>query len=410
MNNTTRNRIIEEVAGSIDIPDSAYKKADARYKDLGEWFGRKEARCHAFDPHIYSQGSFRLGTVIRPVDDDEEYDLDMGCRLRSGLTKETITQQQLKNLVGIDIEEYRVARSIQEKREEKPRCWRLKYADKLKFHLDTVPSIPETAERRRLINEAIIRTGTTAELALRVADLTGAITDNRMRNYNIIHDDWLLSNSEGFALWFESRMRLAMALMESLAVQARAAKVDELPAYRWKSPLQRCVQLLKRHRDVFFSDDQDGKPASIIITTLSARAYQGEANIADALETILTTMGTLVNPTSPRVPNPVNPVEDFADKWSEPAARHHNLEAKFWQWLRQAQIYFEAIGKERKPELIVEMARNNLGASLNAKDLSTKLGIVPTSGLLKPAAVPAGLSFPDKPLIPKKPAGFAYRF
>ena len=35
MNNTTRNRIIEEIAGSIDIPDSAYEKAEARYKDLG---------------------------------------------------------------------------------------------------------------------------------------------------------------------------------------------------------------------------------------------------------------------------------------------------------------------------------------------------------------------------------------
>jgi len=161
---------------------------------------------------------------------------------------------------------------------------------------------------------------------------------------------------------------------------------------------------------MFFADDPDGKPASIIVTTLSARAYQGEANIADALETILSNMGLQVNPSSPRVPNPVNPAEDFADKWSDPVSRHQNLEAKFWNWLRQAQIYFETIGKERKPELIVEMARNKLGASLNAKDLSTKLGIGLTGGLLKPAEVPAGLSFPDKPLIPKKPAGFAYRF
>jgi hypothetical protein len=408
MNNTTRNLIIEEVAGSIDIPDSAYEKADARYKDLGEWFGRKEARCHAFAPHIYPQGSFRLGTVIRPVDDDGEYDLDMGCRLRVGVTKATHTQQQLKNLVGADLEGYRVARGIIDKKEEKHRCWRLKYADTLKFHLDTVPSIPETSERMQLIHEAIVRTGVPAGLSSLVANLTGAITDNRMWNYKIIHDDWALSNSEGFAVWFESRMRLAMALMESLALQAKAAKLDELPAYRWKNPLQRCVQLLKRHRDVFFTDDQDGKPASIIITTLSARAYQGEANIADALGTILTTMGALVNPTSPRVPNPVNPAEDFADKWSDPASRRHNIEAKFWEWLRQAQIYFEAIGKERKPELIVEMARNNLGASLNAKDLSTKLGISPTGGLLKPAAVPAGLSFPDKPIVPKTPAKFAW--
>jgi hypothetical protein len=70
MTNTTRRIITEEIAGSIDIPDSAYEKAEARYKDLGEWFGRKEAHCHRFDPHIYPQGSFRLGTVIHPVDED----------------------------------------------------------------------------------------------------------------------------------------------------------------------------------------------------------------------------------------------------------------------------------------------------------------------------------------------------
>ena len=56
------------------------------------------------------------------------------------------------------------------------------------------------------------------------------------------------------------------------------------------------------------------------------------------------------------------------------------------------------------------MVKSKLGALLNVKDISTKIGIGPASGLLKPAAVPAGLSFPDKPLIPKKPAGFAYRF
>ena len=252
MNNTTRNRIIAEVAGSIDIPDSAYQKADARYNDLGAWFGRKEARCHAFAPHIYPQGSFRLGTVISPVDADGEYDLDMGCRLRVGVTKATHTQQQLKNLVGADLEDYRVARGIKEKKEEKHRCWRIKYADTLKFHLDTVPSIPETSERRRIIHEAIARTGTPADLALQVANLAGAITDDRMRNYRIIDDAWRVSNSEGLALWFESRMKLAKTLMEGLSIQARAAKVDKLPAYRWKSPLQRCVQLLKRHRDIFF--------------------------------------------------------------------------------------------------------------------------------------------------------------
>ena len=156
-----------------------------------------------------------------------------------------------------------------------------------------------------------------------------------------------------------------------------------------------------------FADDPDGKPASIIITTLSARAYQGEADIADALGTILSNMGKLVTSTPPRVPNPVNPAEDFADRWSDPASREHELEAKFYRWLRRAQIDFDALGRERKPELIVEAARAKLGATLNAKDLAAKLGAGPSGGLLRPAVAPAGLTFPDKPLIPQKPAGFA---
>jgi len=407
MNDIRTNCIIEEIARSIDIPDYAYEKAEARYKDLGEWFGRKETNCHVFSPHIYSQGSFRLGTVIRPLGDDGEYDLDMGCRLREGVTNATHTQLQLKELVGADLEDYRVARGIKEKKEEKHRCWRLKYADTLNFHMDIVPSIPETFERRRLIQEAIIRSGAPAELSTLVANSLGAITDNRMWNYPILHDAWLLSNSEGFAHWFESRIKLNKSLMESLALRAKATKVDELPAFRWKSPLQRCVQLLKRHRDTLFHDDPDGKPASIIITTLSAKAYKGEIEIADALDTILSTMGTLVNPTAPRIPNPINPAEDFADRWNNPALQHHNLEEKFWGWLQQAQIDFNAIKKERKLESIIETAREKLGAMLNEKDLSTKLGISNISGLLKPAAIPAGLSFPDRPLVPKNPAGFA---
>jgi len=312
---SSRNRIIEEIAASIDIPDSAYEKAEARYKDLGAWFGRKEARCFNHNPHVFTQGSFRLGTVIHPVDSDGEYDLDMGCRLRTGLTKANITQQQLKEMVGADLEDYRVARGIKQGLESKHRCWRLKYADTLKFHLDTVPSIPETFERRQLIKEAIVRTNVSADLALRLADLTGAITDDRKLNYRSIDNDWHLSNSEGLAIWFESRMKTATTLMESRARQAKAVKIDDLPAYRWKSPLQRCVQILKRHRDIEFANDPDGKPASVIITTLAARAYQGEAEIADALNTILSTMGTLVSPTTPRVPNPVNPAEDFTDRW-----------------------------------------------------------------------------------------------
>jgi hypothetical protein len=407
MSDPIKSRIVNEIAGSIDIPDSSYEKAEARYKDLAEWFCRKDGRCKLLNPDIYPQGSFRLGTVIRPLDAQGEYDLDVGCRLRSGVTKATHTQQQLKLLVGAELEDYRIARGIKERLEEKHRCWRLEYADALRFHLDTVPSIPETQERVMLVRDSIVRAGVPVDLAIQVANLTGAITDDRLWNYKIIQDDWRLSNSEGFARWFGFRMKLAKALMDRRALDARMGKIDDLPAYRWKSPLQRCVQLLKRHRDLMFVDDPDGKPASIIITTLSGRAYQGEVDIADALDTILSSMASLVNVSTPRVPNPVNPAEDFADRWTHKDAQRHNLEANFWRWLRQAQTDFEAIGKQRSLNLIVETARDKFGTSLDPKDLGRRISLSAQEGLLKAAVVPGGLSFPDKPLMPNKPAGFA---
>ena len=185
------------------------------------------------------------------------------------------------------------------------------------------------------------------------------------------------------------------------------AKVEDLPAYRWKTPLQRCVQLLKRHRDIFFYNDDDSKPASIIITTLSAMAYHGENEIGSALEAILFSMGKFINSTSPRVPNPVNPEEDFADRWSDSGSIHLNLEAKFRKWLRQAQTDFQSIWKAHKPEIIVDIVERKVGASLNIKIIGNIIGGNQTGGLLKSAAVPAGLSFPDKPLVPKRPEKFA---
>lgn len=407
MKDLLRNRIVEEIANQIDIPDTAYEKANARYKDVGDWFNRPDAKSFPFKPHIYSQGSFRLGTVVRPVNSKGSYDLDLGCRLRSGITKLTHTQKQLKQLVGSDIEEYRIARGIIEHKEEKHRCWRLHYSDSLNFHMDAVPSIPESSYKKQLIQEAMIKTGLSEQFAINITNMTGSITDNRLSNYDQISNDWKISNSEGYARWFESRMRLARLLLEKRAIEARKAQIDELPSYQWRSPLQRCVQILKRHRDVMFADNPNVQPISIIITTLAGLAYTGETEIVDALNQILTTMVNLVKPNSPRVANPVNPLEDFADKWTDPQYSHLKLEYHFRRWIAKALSDFQNISDARDINLILEQAQKNFALTFKSDELSARLGLVATGSLLKQAATPSGLSFPPKPLTPKKPAGFA---
>ena len=367
------HRIIEAVAASVDIPETAYDKAEARYKDLAAWFGRTEAECYPYDPHIYPQGSFRLGTVVA----GEEYDLDFGCRLRKGISEATHTQKQLKELVGADMEAYRRARRIESALKEKHRCWRLQYQEDsgFRFHMDGVPSIPVDDPRRQLITKAMVDFGSAEVLAQNVAKHAGSITDNTLPNYEHISLEWLISNSEGYALWFESRMKLAMGLLEKRAFEAKAAKVDDLPARKWKSPLQKCVQALKCHRDVMFADNPDGKPISIIITTLAASAYRGEQDVGSAMQNILATMATFVNKQKPRVPNPVNPTEDFADKWyaAEYAALH--LEQNFYWWLQQAQEDFTKIGQSRDADFIAEHVREKFASSIDTSNLRDKLGL-----------------------------------
>jgi hypothetical protein len=373
-------KIVEELSASIDIPESAYEKAEVRYKDLGEWFGRPESKCAEFDPHIYPQGSFRLGTVVR----SDEYDLDFGCRLRNGISKATHTQKQLKALVGADMEAYRKARQIQNSLEEKNRCWRLPYSDEIYFHMDGVPSIPAEESQRRMLTTAIMNRGANKLLAENVASFAGSITDKRLPNYESISSDWRISNSEGFARWFESRMKLAVKLLLNRAVEAKAAKVDDLPARRWNSPLQKCVQILKCHRNVMFADNPDAKPISAIITTLAAESYQGEQDIQSAIENILVKMSDFVRATVPRVPNPVHPSEDFADKWYDPAYAHLQLEKNFWLWLEQARNDFRVLQRSHDADFIVAQARTKFGAVLNAKNLKEKLGLGSVSIITPP--------------------------
>ncbi|MEO5961417.1 MAG: nucleotidyltransferase, partial [Opitutaceae bacterium] len=268
------------------------------------------------------------------------------------------------------------------------RCWRLHYKDDIRFHLDGVPCLPGVAERRTLIALAMQRHGLPEPLARLVAEQSVDITDRTLPNYRLISPDWLVSNPEGYARWFESRMRQAANLLEARVREARAASIDDLPAYRWKTPLQRCVQLLKRHRDVMFDALPEAKPISIIITTLAARAYRGEAEVAAAMERILLQMEALVNPAWPRVPNPVNPEEDFADKWSTPEGRQLQLEDNFKRWVAQARADFVKLSGSSDPGFIAEQARVRFRAPVDTAEIRRRLGIGFPNVVVTPRSVP----------------------
>jgi hypothetical protein len=320
------------------------------------------------------QGSFRLGTVNRPLNGEETYDLDLVCNLERGIYKNAVTQEQLKRLVGLDIESYRTARRIEEEKKEKHRCWRLEYADEMRFHMDILPCIPEGVERRVLLREVMVRAGTPEDLAKGVANLSVSITDDRDPYFRLFTDTWPISNPIGFARWFESRMKLATMLLEKRLLEARAARIDDLPAFRWKTPLQRAVQLMKRHRDILFAGNCELKPGSNVLTTLSGLAYRGETSLAETLDRCLGEMEGLVNREAPHVPNPVNPDEDFADNWDTQEGRAKKLKENFWAWLAQAKADFKSIITSFDPDFIAEQALKKMGARIDSGELLRKVG------------------------------------
>ena len=97
-------RAIRAEIESIDISETAYKQAEERYQAIGKWLQRDESKLADLSPEIYTQGSFALGTVIKPLNGSEDYDIDLVCHLKA--EKSTFTQKKIKTILGEEIKRY----------------------------------------------------------------------------------------------------------------------------------------------------------------------------------------------------------------------------------------------------------------------------------------------------------------
>lgn len=331
----------DRLSEALDVPQSYYEKAAARHLSIGNWFCREASKIAQFSPSVFPQGSFRLGTVIRPLIAGEEYDLDTVCYLPL-LKKADVSQRDLKEMVGDEVKAYASAHSILEPVVERNRCWRLDYADEVKFHVDILPCLPDHDP----------------------SDLIIALTCKTSPTFAVRSPDWPTSNPAGYAAWFEQRMATAAETRRRrLVADGAYSSVQEVPAYALRTPLQRVVQILKRHRDVMFIDAADLKPISAIITTLSAHAYEGEEDLGVAVLSVLERMPLYVGRNAPRVANPANPDEDFGDKW----AKDPRLEKNFYEWRQQAIRDVEAFANETRTESLQSIAKDRFAISLSTQ-------------------------------------------
>ena len=81
--------ILVNIAEDLDIPPGKYKEAVERYTSVGQWLEGGTYPGTDGVPAIYVQGSFRLGTVVRPYKQwrDADYDIDLACELRSSIQR-----------------------------------------------------------------------------------------------------------------------------------------------------------------------------------------------------------------------------------------------------------------------------------------------------------------------------------
>lgn len=330
-------KILGAIADELDIPDSKYQDAKGKYEAVGEWLGRNDSSLFKFQPKIFAQGSIRLGTCVKPLEQDE-FDIDLVCKLFIPLSA---SQSYVYGVVGNRLREHGYYRKILEPQN---RCWRLNYAGE--FHMDVLPAIPDNARN----------------------DKSLLVPDKELKS-------WKESNPEGYADWFFRQMEVRRMIL------LKEADVESIPEHQIKTPLQRSVQLLKRHRDIVFKDDLDDKPISIIITTLAAKAYKNEADVFEALVNIVEGMPAQFDIVDGQyaVLNPINKKENFADKWQ----KHPQRRVKFFQWLAQVKSQLEQTLQFKNTQEVLETFKPTYGEKIVEKAGSKILPTLGTTAIIK---------------------------
>ena len=333
METLNRENILEGVIASLDISPTDFETARRRYLAVANWLEAGEYES-GDSTDIYLQGSFRLGTVIRPYRNSQnaDYDIDQVCEI---IGKDT-TARQLKHDVGDRLKENGDYNRMLD--DEGRRCWTLQYASSDEcpgFHLDVLPACPANGTSTRI-------------------DIT------HKDNANYV---WRSSNPKGYYQWFKGKNAYGEHLLASQRLSIYSANrslydsVEDVPKQLIRTPLQRSVQLMKRHRDVCF-DGRENAPISIILTTICAHKYQGQG--------ILETVTCFANYVASRlvavvkgeslpmdnvldyqngkwvIKNPADENENFAERWVEKPELAENFFAWVYQLRRDIDAFNES--------------------------------------------------------------------
>lgn len=138
---------LEILAKNLDISPTMHKYAVERYEGISNYLESQGIKAE-----FYPQGSFRTGTVVRPLKNgiETDFDIDVVCEL-SNCKKDT-SPKMVKLSVGDALKKDETYRKKLEPEEE--RCWTLTYAkvtDEIGLKLDVVPCVKEDESIKQIL-------------------------------------------------------------------------------------------------------------------------------------------------------------------------------------------------------------------------------------------------------------------
>jgi Cyclic GMP-AMP synthase DncV-like, nucleotidyltransferase domain len=304
----TLDQLLDFALESLDVPKELQARATAVYDDLAAWVMKHDAAAGRKEPGFYPQGSAALGTTTM---NNGDWDIDAVHErpiARTSTTQAVLKAQAKEMLEGFREDQRRQSKPVP-RIEERPRCWRLHYRG---FHIDALPAIPEDVDD----------------------DSSTRLLISDREQYA-----WIVTDPKGYIAWFILRMGDVFEREREMIAKASYRAAEDVPLWEVKTVLQRTVQYVRRHRDLFYGEDLEKLcPASILVTTLVARCYEGEESIAEALRGVALRLrdhlhekdGTLwvPNPTDDHLP------EDERENLARAMADDSRRFAKFELWIR----------------------------------------------------------------------------
>ena len=322
MSYTKRELDILHIVEGLDISPTMYKNASYKYSSIAEFLTN-----NGIEADFYPQGSFALGTVVRPFkgDSDAGYDLDAICKVRE--SKNQISAEELfTNVANVfeNSDRYKDKTTVSEN------CITIGYADvdEVAFSIDIVPAVDE--ERLYCMEQA---------KKLKRDDLTStiiAIPEKKESGY-----DWFPNNPKGYKQWFNEKNSRFMPYAidnKQLLFEANRelySSVEEVPDALLRTSMQRVIKILKRSRDLYYSNidpDTIEKPISAIINTLVAQFASNvspSSSVFELLRMIIDQLNELKKKSNDRecllskqgetwvLSNPALPEDNLADGWTD---------------------------------------------------------------------------------------------